>query len=63
MTSEYEDKYKWLLSKISVTDVSLWENDALITMKPIYFQFNHLEDFNNSETMLDKYFSDSRGEL
>lgn len=28
-----EEKYKWLLSKLEITDPDLWEGDALIKFK------------------------------
>ena len=36
----YEQKYNYLLSKLYVSDVDLWENDALLQMNPIFYQFN-----------------------
>lgn len=33
-----EEKYNWLLHQINITDVDLWENDAMLKMS-VYFQF------------------------
>jgi hypothetical protein len=42
MTSTIEDRYKFLLSKLVVTGVDAFENDALIALlTPIYFQFSN----------------------
>ena len=40
MTYSYEDKYNYLLSKLYVSDVDLWEKDALLQMSSIFYQFN-----------------------
>ena len=40
MNYSYEDKYKYLLSKLYVADVDLWEKDALLQMSSIFYQFN-----------------------
>ena len=34
-----QEKYDYLLSKLKVTDVDLWEHDALIRMDALFFQF------------------------
>ena len=31
-----EEKYNFLLSRLSVTDIDLWENDALLKLKSIF---------------------------
>ena len=36
----YEQKYNYFLSKLYVTDVDLWEKDALLRMSSIFYQFN-----------------------
>lgn len=42
MNYTYEEKYKWLLSKLRIHNIDLWEKDALIgfTVHP-YFQFSN----------------------
>ena len=40
MTYSYEQKYNYLLSKLYVSDVDLWEKDALLQMSSIFYQFN-----------------------
>jgi hypothetical protein len=35
----YKQKYEFLLSQMKITNVDLWEQDALIEIDPIYFQF------------------------
>lgn len=41
MSYPIEQKYKWLLSQLHVTDIDLWEGDALIRLRGdcLYFQF------------------------
>jgi hypothetical protein len=40
MTRTIEEKYKFLLSILEVSDLDFWENDGMIVLpKPIYFQF------------------------
>lgn len=34
-----QEKYDYLLSKLKVTDVDLWEHNALIRMDALFFQF------------------------
>ena len=36
----YEQKYNYLLSKLYVSDVDLWEKDAILQMSSIFYQFN-----------------------
>lgn len=36
----YEQKYKYLLSKLYISDADLWEKDALLQMGSIFYQFN-----------------------
>ena len=40
MNYSAEQKYKYLLSKLYVSDVDLWEKDALLQMSSIFYQFN-----------------------
>lgn len=42
-----EEKYNWLLSQINITDVDLWEKDAMLKMS-VYFQF--YTNMNTGET-------------
>lgn len=35
-----EEKYNYLLSRMKVTDVCLWEKDVLLQMSSIFYQFN-----------------------
>ena len=35
-----KQKYEYLLSKMKITDVDLWEQDASVRMEPLYFQFD-----------------------
>lgn len=37
-----EQKYNFLLSLLQITDVDLWENDALLAMGNQYFQWSEL---------------------
>lgn len=34
-----KQKYEYLLSKMKITDVDLWEQDACVRMESLYFQF------------------------
>lgn len=38
MKPTIEEKYNWLLRHIYITDVDLWEKDAILKMS-VYFQF------------------------
>jgi hypothetical protein len=40
MMPAIEVKYNYLISRLSITDIDLWEKDACISLNPIYFQFN-----------------------
>lgn len=40
MNYSAEEKYNYLLSKLYVSDVDLWEKDALLQMSSIFYQFN-----------------------
>jgi len=40
MNYSYEDKYNYLLSKLYISDVDLWEKDALLQMSSMFYQFN-----------------------
>ncbi len=58
MTLSIEDKYKWLCSKLTVTDVSWWEADAVICINDessFYFQFPLVLD---EKDFTDKYIKD-----
>lgn len=40
MSYTTEQKYKWLLSQLQITDIDWWENDAFLSAnKKWYFQF------------------------
>lgn len=40
MNYTYEEKYKWLLSKLEIRDIDYFEQDALIILEEdLYFQF------------------------
>lgn len=39
MTYTTEQKYAYICSKLRVTDVDLWEQDALLSLGSTYFQF------------------------
>lgn len=44
----YEEKYKWLISKLKVANIDHWEMDALVKLEsPIYFQYYKVEDKQN----------------
>lgn len=36
-----KQKYDYLLSKMKITDISLWEQDACVRMAHLYFQFDN----------------------
>lgn len=40
MNYTYEQKYNYLLSRMKVTDVCLWEKDALLEMSSVFYQFS-----------------------
>lgn len=40
MNYSNEQKYNYLLSRLQISDVDLWEKDALLVMMPIFYQFN-----------------------
>ena len=35
-----EQKYKWLVSQLSIKEIDLWEQDAMLHMNT-FFQFNN----------------------
>lgn len=38
-----KQKYEYLLSKMKISDVDLWEQDACVRMESLYFQFERGE--------------------
>ncbi len=40
MSYSYEQKYKYLLSKLYISEADSWEKDALLQMSSIFYQFN-----------------------
>ena len=55
MNLSYEEKYKWLLSRMYITDVDFWEKDATISMPDIYYQFWDEEDEKSFDQIIEKY--------
>lgn len=58
-TPSYEEKYKFLLSKMKTTDVDVFELDALLNCS-IYFQFSKDQNiFNLTDEQKDEVVCDA----
>ena len=53
-----EQKYQYLLSLLQVQDIDRYEQDALLTLPEVYFQFSANDDLHDKDTIVELCMSD-----